>query len=440
MTTETEIPVENRILQLLQHLGIEQAHFATRGLGDLTGLAARHPELFVSLTLVCPGPPKRDIVDPLAARLLVFGGDTSDWDRLVKLVDSLPGATLKTLRGWEPWSDLVARHAEEIRLAMLPFLAANPPANTRPTALPNRERGVVAGISYHIQGAGPPLVLLPLGLFPSQWDPLMPELTEEYCTITLGGAELGIAALLEKRATSAGYLGMVRSLVQEAQVNSGDSILEVGCGTGALTRWLARYTEGKNPITGIDINRYLLREAANLAHIEGLEGTVQFEEGNAEDLPYPDNSFDLTMSVTVMEEVDADKMLAEMIRVTRPGGRIAVIVRAMDVPFFINMPLGDVLKAKVEDPQEWVSAGPRGCADATLYRRFQETNLTDVKMFPFLAAFIRLWALDFVQASLMPILDQAEAAEWHAARAIAEAEGTFLFSYPHHCAVGTKPS
>jgi hypothetical protein len=40
----------------------------------------------------------------------------------------------------------------------------------------------------------------------------------------------------------------------------------------------------------------------------------------------------------------------------------------------------------------------------------------------------------------LPGLDQAEAAEWHAARALAEAEGTSIFSYPHHCAVGTKPS
>ena len=122
---------------------------------------------------------------------------------------------------------------------------------------------------------------------------------------------LGITALLEKRAASSGYLGMVRYLIQEADVQPGESILEVGCGTGALDRWLARYTEGKNPITGVDINLYLLKEAANLARTEGLDSAVQFEEGNAEELPYPDNSFNVVMSATVMEEVDADKMMAD---------------------------------------------------------------------------------------------------------------------------------
>jgi ubiquinone/menaquinone biosynthesis C-methylase UbiE len=440
VTIEIEIPVETRILQLLQHLGIEQAHFATRSLGDLTGLAAQHPELFASLTLVCPAPPNRDIVGPLASRLLVFRGDTSGWDELGQVVDSLAGATLELLHEWAPWSDMVARHTETIRSAMLPFLAEHAPADSPRMAPVDGERGVIAGISYHIQGAGPPLILLPLGFVPSQWDAILPRLAEEYCTIILGGAELGVTALLEKRATSAGYLGMVRNLIQEANLRPGESILEVGCGTGALNRWLAHYTEGKNPITGVDINHYLLREAENLVLMDGLEAIVKIEEGNAEDLPYPDNSFDMTMSVTVLEEVNADNTLAEMIRVTRPGGRIAVIVRATDLPFFINLPLGAALKTKAEREEFGGSAGPHGCADASLYRRFQESKLTAVKMYPYLAAFVRPWALDFVQDTVMPSLNQEEAAEWHAARAKADAEGTFFFSYPHHCAVGAKPS
>ena len=48
--------------------------------------------------------------------------------------------------------------------------------------------GEIAGISYRIRGVGPPLVLLPMFLAPSQWEPLVPRLSERYCTITLGGA------------------------------------------------------------------------------------------------------------------------------------------------------------------------------------------------------------------------------------------------------------
>lgn len=48
--------------------------------------------------------------------------------------------------------------------------------------------GEHAGFFYRIQGEGPPLVLLPLGLAPSQWEPLIPMLAPHYCTITLSGA------------------------------------------------------------------------------------------------------------------------------------------------------------------------------------------------------------------------------------------------------------
>lgn len=438
MTTIAEMPIAERIFQLLQHLGIEQAHFGARGLGDLTNLAAQHPGIFASLTLLCPGIPSRDIIEPLANRLLVFHGDTADFDNLGQFVKSLPEARLDTLQGYVNWSDLVACHADTIQSAMLPFLTANRPTNTQNLTLADGDRGEVADITYHIQGVGPPLVLLPLGLIPSQWDSIMPALTDNFCTITLGGAKLGITALLERRATVAGYLGMVRTLMQETAVQPGDSILEVGCGTGALTRWLANYTEGRSRITGVDFNRYLLREAENLARSKEFEGMVEFEKGDAEELPYPDDAFDVTISVTMMEEVNADKALAEMVRVTKPGGKVGVIVRAADVPFFINMPLSKALKAKVTNPKEWVSAGPHGCADVSLYRRFQETALTNVKIFPHLVAFDGSW-IDFVQASVMSMLDQAEAEEFQTARTQTEAEGTFIFSYPHHCAVGTKP-
>ena len=49
------------------------------------------------------------------------------------------------------------------------------------------------------------------------------------------------------------------------------------------------------------------------------EETLLEDQVLAESLPFSDNSFDVTMSVTVIEEVDADRMLAEMVRVTKPG-------------------------------------------------------------------------------------------------------------------------
>ena len=64
---------------------------------------------------------------------------------------------------------------------------------------------------------------------------------------------------------------MVRTLLKEVQPRPGEAVLEVGCGSGVLDRWLARRTGGAHRITGVDINPYLLREAKALARqSEGL--------------------------------------------------------------------------------------------------------------------------------------------------------------------------
>ena len=232
---------------------------------------------------------------------------------------------------------------------------------------------------------------------------------------------------------------MVASLMDEVQLQPGQSVLDVGCGSGVLDRWLAHRTSGVNPITAVDVSPYLLREAHDLAVREGLVQGIDFRKGNAEELPLADDSFDVAMSVTVMEEVDADRMLAEMVRVTRAGGKVAVIVRAVDMPWRFNMPLRAEVKAKLEAPSGNVE--PNGCADASLYQRFHQVGLVDVKSFPQLAAFdkTRGPSARFLDNRIVRDLTREEADEARQAVAQAEAAGTFFLAWPHHCAVGTKP-
>jgi ubiquinone/menaquinone biosynthesis C-methylase UbiE len=240
--------------------------------------------------------------------------------------------------------------------------------------------------------------------------------------------------MLESRGRS-GYLRVVRALIDEVHLEPGEQVLEVGCGTGVLDRWLARRTKETNRIVGVDINQYLLGEAKALAQKEGLQKVIEFKEGNAEALPFADNTFDVTMSCTVMEEVDAGRMMSELVRVTRPGGRVAVIVRAVDMPLVVNLPLPATIKAKAETNPGGVAE--KGCADASLYRRFLEAGLTQVKMFPQLGAYGKDNS-QFLESMILASLDSGEAKAWRAAAAQAQAAGTFLIGYPFHCAVGTK--
>jgi len=375
MAKEAILSVQERLYQLLRHLGIDQAHFAGWLPRDWSGLVAKYPEVISSLTLVNTF--DRRLVEPVSAKLLVITGDRGPAAETVRnAMSGVQGVRHIELTDYNMlgWSDVALERTREFANAMLEFLSCfTAPGAGKSVQIPEGD-GEVAGISYRIRGAGPPLVLLPLFLTPSQWEPLVPMLSERFCTIALGGTALGAVAILEGRGHAIGYLQMVRTLIEEAELRPGEAVLEVGCGSGVLARWLARRTAGRNRITGVDINPYLLGEAKALVRQEGLEGAIEFRDGNAEALPFSDNSFEVVMSVTVIEEVDADQTLAEMVRVTKPGGRVAVIAGALDMAFPMNLPLSTSLKAKVEAPGVIGQVSPQGCADASLYRRVRQAG------------------------------------------------------------------
>src|SRR5262245_34866725 len=352
---------------------------------------------------------------------------------------SLPEAQVAWLHGYfgPPWADVVADCTNSVETALLRQVSMEQPREQQ--GMHGDFQGAIAGITYHSQGQGPPLVLLPLALASSQWDPLLSRLSERCRTVTLGGPELGFLAMLESRGRSAGYLSMIRRMMDVVELKPDENVLEVGCGSGVLDRWLAWSTSRANRIIGVDVNRYLLREATNLAAQEGLGDIIAFQEGDAEALPFPDNHVDVALSFTVLEEGNADHMLAELVRVTKPGGRIAVMVRALDIPWVINVPLSPVVKTKVQTPRGFV--GAQGCADAGLYRRFRQAGLTPVEMWPQLAASSQLDTpqSQFAHGAILGALTGEETQEWHAGIAQAVADGTYFIAQPFHCAVGIKP-
>lgn len=440
MSDEKDLSVEERICRLLEHLRIERAHVAASVPNDWTGLIQKHPGLVSSLTLIGPTAVNPGIAEKLTNRLLIVSGDHGPTaDNVREVMSQLPDARLVSLKDYSVlmWSDLMADRTKEIGDAMIGFLVDIDRPGTKTT--PPIETGEFAGISYRIQGQGPPLVLMPQFLAPSQWGPLVPQLAEHFQTITLGGAHLGSVAILEERGRARGYLQMISTMVEAIGVHSSESVLEVGCGTGVLARWLSRRTDGAIKITGLDLNSYLLSEAAAFVNSDGLSETIELREGNAEALPFLDESFDGAFSVTVIEECDANKMLAEMVRVTKPGGKIAVIARATDVQFVWNVTLPEELKGKVQQAGGQIASD--GCADASLYRRFQAVGLSQVQMYPQYATFnvSEPGLLSLMESNyLLPKLTEDEARMWHAAKSAAEEEGTFFMAWPHHCAVGTK--
>ena len=288
MTMAADLSVADRLAQVLDHLGIEHAHFAASMLADVTGFVQAHPGRIASLTLVCPPRLDPSTLHALGARLLVIAGDQGRPAAMVRdAVTSLPEATVVWLPGYfsPPWADAVADCTADIESALLNVLSSEEPQ--RDKGVRGNLQGTVAGITYDSHGEGPPLVLLPLGLASSQWNPLLSRLSTRCRTVTLGRPELGFLAMLESRGRSAGYLSVVRRIMDVVQLQPAEVVLEVGCGSGVLDRWLARYTTRANRIIGVDVNRYLLREAASLAMQEGLADVIAFQEGRCGSPPVP---------------------------------------------------------------------------------------------------------------------------------------------------------
>ena len=439
---DPNLPVAERLVQLLKHLGIDRAHVAGAVPGDWRSLATSHADRLASLSLVCPTGFDPSAVASMASRVLVFHGDRGPTAERVRAgVARVPEAELVTLADYAglPFADVAAERGNEIGPRLLTFVERLDQKRPTSSVALAPGSGEVAGISYRIEGSGPPLVLLPLSLAPSQWDPLLPRLREHFCTIALGGPHLGIMPILEGRGQAPGYLRIVRNVLQEVTLRPAEKVLDAGCGSGVIARWLAQHTQRAHPITAVDINRYLLREAGDLVRRDGLADVITLREGNAAALPFADNSFDVALSVTVMEEGDADRMLAELVRVTKPGGRVAAIVRGDDCPALLTLPLRPEVHAKAARA---VAAGvvERGCADGTLYRRFHTAGLIQVQSLPQLAVYDDVGSVmvRYYQSRVLSALTPEEVDEWRAAVAQAEAPGAFVLGVPHHCAVGTK--
>jgi SAM-dependent methyltransferase len=100
----------------------------------------------------------------------------------------------------------------------------------------------------------------------------------------------------------------------------GARVLDVACGSGNLAIPAAR---GGASVTGVDIATNLLEQARARAESEGL--TIQFDEGDAESLPYADAAFDEIVSMFgAMFAPRPELVAAELVRVCRRGGRIAM--------------------------------------------------------------------------------------------------------------------
>ena len=116
------------------------------------------------------------------------------------------------------------------------------------------------------------------------------------------------------------YRSGAAEFVSRLDIKPGERVLDVACGTGNLTIPAA---QNGAKVIGVDIAPNLLEQGRARAKAEGL--AIQFDEGDVEELPYEDASFDTIVTMFgAMFAPRPDTTAAELARVCRPGGRIAM--------------------------------------------------------------------------------------------------------------------
>jgi SAM-dependent methyltransferase len=436
-----DFSIAERLASLLDHLGLRAAHFASQMPGDIAGLATAAPERIAGLVLVVPTRLDPTPFSEVGRRLLLVPGETGiTAEASARALARLPGAGRHVLAGYAAtgWSDVAADRGSELVAAITGFLERlpQPPGGVLAHLPPS---GTHAGITWKAEGSGPPLVLMPFFLAPSQWEPVAGELSRRFRVIRVGGAHIGGVAALEDRARLATYRAMLATLIELAAPRASERVLDVGCGAGAVARLVAVRLGETARIDAVDVNGYLLAEARTLAAAEGLGPRIRFATGSAEALPFPDATFDCVLSVTVLEECDADRAIAEMVRVARPGARVGIVVRAIDVGQWWSMAVPPDLRSRAETPPQ--SVAPGGIADKSLYSRMRRAGLTRLVPFPAMITLDRpgstIWR--YREDHVLSQLDGPETARWQAAAAEAAATGCHFQAHVLHCAVGVKP-
>ena len=165
-----------------------------------------------------------------------------------------------------------------------------------------------------------------------------------------------------------------QALLDAARIGSGDSVLDIGCGTGKSTRGAARLAAASGSALGVDLSARMLERARVTAEAEGL-GNVRFEQADAQVHPFVADAFDVAISsFGAMFFADPVPAFTNIGRSLRPGGRLALLAwRELDRNEWLSA-IRQALALGRDLPTPPSGApGPFGLAD----RQQTESILTD---------------------------------------------------------------
>ena len=129
-----------------------------------------------------------------------------------------------------------------------------------------------------------------------------------------------LMGVLGKRVIHPGGWRATEQLLDWADITAGQRVLDAGCGVATTAIEVVR-RHGAT-VTALDIAPLMLDRARHHVHKAGLAEQIDVDEGDIQDLPYPDATFDCVLAEAVTMFVDRARAARELVRVCRPGGRV----------------------------------------------------------------------------------------------------------------------
>ena len=252
------------------------------------------------------------------------------------------------------------------------------------------------------------------------------------------------ARILEARGSQPNQARLRRAFLSLAGVGAGMRVLDVGCGTGVVTRDVAARVGARGAVVGVDLSRALLAVARRRTSGADPGARPTYRHGDGLRLPFPPASFDVTLAVTVLLHVPAgDRILDEMMRVTRPGGRVAVLDQDYGT-FVLDVPDRSLTRRIVDGHAERFYAEP--WSGRTLARRLRLAGLARVRGQAFVVVdrayddYVRSILERRVElATRWRLVAAVDGRRWLRSAEAAAARGDFLMSLNYYGAVGVRP-
>ena len=134
-----------------------------------------------------------------------------------------------------------------------------------------------------------------------------------------------LARLLELRGQGEDQAVIRAAYLDLLQIAPGERVLDVGCGTGVVSRDVARRVGAGGYVLGVDPSPTMLAVAQEIAEREGVAGQIELRVGDARTLPIDDAAFDIVLAITALSHTtDAEQAIPELLRAVRPGGQVGI--------------------------------------------------------------------------------------------------------------------